>query len=446
MKGIHAMIEKPDFSASSSVNLPLAAPADQDVWNQLAEFASRTGTDPVLRLLVDEACENHRNLRGVTATIVNRYRALIDAIPDAITMHDETGRTVDVNESACRLLEKNRDALIGSLIAEIFPDLGEDFRKHLRDASDGEESVIGNATLTRLDQPPVALELNARVYLDGQQKRIIVATRKLAKREQSHERLRRSEAHLRQLLRDMDKGVIVRNQRGHIVSSNPAACRMLQMSEPDLLALRSDQLGDWRFVDEHNQPIDQHALPWSRAMTTGKPVESAICGLNSPHADTTLWVSIASVPGFDSENARPDHVVSIFADITPIKRDASLFAHAQSLTNLGAWQLVAGSDRMIWSAQMHAIFDVPLTTPISRDRMLSHFTGMDLRRLRQALDAAKSEETTEITARITTAIGRRRQVKIRVRGLDPIATCRDVIGCVQDVTSDNESDFSIAIE
>lgn len=435
------MIEKPDISASADiVSQPTTTP-DMDVWVQLAEFASRADTNPVLRLLVDQASEDHRNLRGVTATIAHRYRALIDAVPDAITIHDETGRTLDVNESACRLLNQDRDALLGRLIVEIFPDVGDDFLQRLQTANASDAVLACSSTIIRADGLPSVLELNARIYLDGQQNRILVATRDLGPREHAHEQLHRSEADLRQLLLTMDKGVLVRNRKGHIVSSNPAACRILQMSEPDLLALRSDQLGDWRFVDEDNRPIDHAALPWSRALATGKPIESAVCGLSSPYTKATLWVSVAAVPRFGGDGGNADQVVSIFADITPIKQDASLFGHVQSLSNLGAWQLIAGSDRMIWSAQMHAIFDVPVSTPVSRDRMLSHFSGMDLRRLRQALESAKSEETTEITARITTAIGRRRQVKIRVRALDDDSTCGDVIGCVQDVTGEAESDI-----
>ncbi|HET9033552.1 MAG TPA: PAS domain-containing protein [Dokdonella sp.] len=439
------MIEKQDTSVPVAMVAQSTTP-ELDVWGQLAEYASRVDADPVLRLLIDEASEKHRNLRGVTATIAHRYRALIDAVPDAITIHDENGRTLDVNATACSLLNQDRDALLGRLIVEIFPEVGADFLQDLLDTGDRGAILARSSTLVHVDAPPSAIELNARFYLDGQQKRIIVATRDLGPREYAHEQLRRSEAELRDLLRNMDKGVIVRNRRGHIVASNPTACRLLQMSEPDLLAMRSDQLGDWRFVDENNRPIDNDALPWSRAMSTGKPVESSICGLSSPNVNATLWVTVTAIPRFGSDKRNPEEVVSIFADITPIKQDASLFAHVQALTNLGAWQLISGTDRMIWSAKMHAIFDVPASTPTSLDRMLSHFTSDDQRRLRQALEAARSEQTTEITARITTAIGRKRQIRIRARALDPESASGDVIGCVQDVTGESESDVSISPE
>ena len=434
------MSEKADCSAPNGDHATLVTAPEMDVWTQLAAFAAQPGTDPVLRLLVDEAIVSHQELRGVTATIANRYRSLIDAVPDAITLHDDSGRTLDANAAACRLLGQDRSYLLERSILEIFPELDHGFLSKLQETSDEAEGQTRTSTIRRADGVQSALELNARCYLDGQQQRIVVATRELGPRERLHAQLHRSEAELRRLMRDMDKGVVVRNRIGHILSSNPAACRILQMSEPDLLALRSDQLDDWHFVDEDGCTIGDDALPWSRAIRTGKSTESAICGLKSPRDHGIRWLSITAVPRFDVDTHEAEQVVSIFADVTPIKQDAALFSHVQSLTNLGAWQLISGSDHMIWSAQMHAIFDVPLTTPVSRDRMLSHFSGMDQRRLRQALETAKSEETTEIMARITTAIGRRRQVKIRVRALDRESTNGDVIGCVQDVTSGTESD------
>jgi PAS domain S-box-containing protein len=438
VKGIHDMAEKPDFSASEAGKGQSPAPAEMDVWAQLAEFASRADADPVLRLLVDEATTNHRNLRGITATIANRYRAMIDAVPDAITIHDECGRTLDANETACRLFARERNSLLGSSISDLLPDLDRNFINQLFE-HDG-NSLTSTCTIGSDEPNPRTLELHAQTYLDARQNRIIAVTRNLGPREDASEQLRRSEAELRQLMHDMDKGVVVRNRKGQIISSNPAACRILQMCEPDLLALGADQLDGWHYVDETGRPIRYDDLPWSRAIASGKAIESSIYGLSSSGIDGLRWLSIAAVPRFGNSPSDADQVVSIFADITPIKQEASLFAHAQSLTSLGAWQLVAGSDRMIWSTHMHSIFDVPTTTPISRQRMLDHFSGLDQRRFRNALESARTEETTEITARITTAIGRRRQVRIRVRALDRESTTGDVIGCVQDITAEGGND------
>ncbi len=431
------MDEKAEFSGSVSIPERRGS-TEPDVWAQLDELASLPDADPVLRLLVGEAITSHRNLRGVTATIANRYRAMIDAVPDAITIHNESGRILDANASACRLFDRDREILLESSIEDVFPDLDRNFIAHLCAAFDTEAPVIATSSIHREDGRESCLELNAQGYLDANQKRVIAVTRDLGPRSLAEIQLRNSEAELRRILYEMDKGVVVRNRMGHIVSSNPAACRILQMSEPDLIALRSDQIGDWLFVDQSGTSVAHECLPWAQAMRYGKAIESAICGIKSPTMTELCWLAVTAVPQIGNGDGCFDEVVSVFADITPIKQDAALFAHTQSLTNLGAWQLAADGEHMMWSSQMHAIFDVPLGTPLSRQRMLSHFAGMDQRRLRQALDAAKIGETTELTARMSTAIGRRRQVRIHVRALGRDSKLGCAIGCVQDITAETD--------
>ena len=190
----------------------------------------------------------------------------------------------------------------------------------------------------------------------------------------------------------------------------------------------------------------QDDLPCARALCTGKAIESVICGIKSPGMIDPRWLSVTAVPRAGNADGEPDEVVAVFADVTAIKREAALFTHAQSLTHLGAWQVAADGERMFWSAHMHAIFDVPLSTPVSRERMLDHFAGMDQRRLRQTLDAAKVCETTEITARMTTAIGRRRQLRIRIRALPEGSAQGKVIGCVQDITAAADPESAAALD
>ena len=143
------MIEKADSSAPTVTIETQSSAAEMDVWAQLATFVARPDTDPVLRLLVGEAILSHRELRGVTATIANRYRALIDAVPDAITIHDETGRTLDANASACRLLGQDRSGLLEKSMLEIFCELDREFLLHLQQAIERDSGLIRSSTIRR---------------------------------------------------------------------------------------------------------------------------------------------------------------------------------------------------------------------------------------------------------------------------------------------------------
>ena len=122
----------------------------QDVWTQLAQAVEQTGIDPVLRLLVSEAQSQHDALRGVTAAIATRYRALIDAVPDAITIHDADGRLRDANEAACRLYRRERAELLLCSIHDLTPDLDPDFISLLNAAFDRGDTLRFESTLAPL--------------------------------------------------------------------------------------------------------------------------------------------------------------------------------------------------------------------------------------------------------------------------------------------------------
>ena len=430
------MIEKADFSYSA-IGDGSGTKADSNVWSQLAELAQRADTDPVLRLLVGEAISNYRNLSGITATIANRYRALVDAVPDAITLHDESGRVLDANAAACGLYDCDHAMLKQRTLHDLNPDLDENFLLALEAAGNDGRSLISSATRRQADGSDSTLELHAQRYLDAEQARIIVVTRSLEARQFALEQVHRSETELRRIMQTMDNGVFVRNREGSFVSVNPAACRILQMSESDLLALRADEIDEWGLVDEFGLAMQRAALPWSRALNTGKATEACICGFRVAARNRIRWISITSVPRLNDEGA-VEQIVSICSDITEIKRNADLFAHAQDLNNLGAWQLDKDAEHMTWSSQMYTIFDLPIGISITRERMLSHFTGMDLRHLRQAMENAKVGDSVEITARMTTTIGRRRLLKIRLRGLDPASSRGGIIGSVQDIGGEND--------
>ncbi|MGH8164137.1 MAG: PAS domain S-box protein, partial [Rhodanobacteraceae bacterium] len=64
--------------------------------------------------------------------------------------------------------------------------------------------------------------------------------------------MRVSDRRYRQLLHSMGQGVLVQDAQGLIVSANPAACRILGMSEAEILGLRRESAPLWRLVDERD--------------------------------------------------------------------------------------------------------------------------------------------------------------------------------------------------
>ncbi|MEZ5461503.1 PAS domain-containing protein [Dokdonella sp.] len=410
--------------------------ADADIWTQLTTLASRSESDPVLRLLVSEAIARFEELRGVTATIASRYRALVDAVPDAVIIHDEAGNVLDANEAACQLYRRSRDSLLQSSMLELNPELGTDFLASLHETQANGCSLTTSSQILRDDGSISQLELHAREYLDAGRIRIIAVIRDLGPREVAIQQLSDSETWLRQLILEIDKGVVVWGRRGEILSSNPFACRTFQINEAELLALTPDQLERWIIIDAQGDPIPRSEMPWIRALETGRAQESVMCGLQLSHMPSTIWLSVSAVPHFSPGQEEPDRAATVFTEVTRLQRDALMFAHSQSLNMIGTWELDFETQTLLCSAQLHAILDVPNAIPLSRERFLDHFQGRDLDRFRIALASVREHGFDQFEALLTTSIGRKRRVRIRMRLLQSGERAHGVFGTLKDITAE----------
>ena len=248
-------------------------------------------------------------------------------------------------------------------------------------------------------------------------------------------RIDATEPDARQLLQAMDKGVLVQNAEGRIVSANPAACRILGMTEVEITGIRRDVLQHWRLVDEHGQRIDFEDLPGLRALRTGVSVDSTIFGVYLPHLHLYRWLSSSSVPQFRAGESRPFQVISTFSDVTALKRQAELFEQTQQLTRIGGWEIDDLLGTLYWTTQVYRIHDLEPDSAITEVRALDFFAPADRHRLQTALSEARAHSRAfQLDLPLTTAIGRRRWVRIIGQPQMLDGRIRGVTGTLQDIT------------
>lgn len=136
-----------------------------------------------------------------------RYRTLLDEAGDAILMADATGRILDGNRQAERLLGYGSDELLGLTLADMHPP--EDLPQALTDFEQALETgqVVHEGRLLRRDGSRVAVEISAtRMDIDGQPV-IQGIIRDVTARREAETRLRESEARLQAIL-DFSPSVI----------------------------------------------------------------------------------------------------------------------------------------------------------------------------------------------------------------------------------------------
>ncbi|HPH98639.1 MAG TPA: PAS domain S-box protein [Anaerolineaceae bacterium] len=133
------------------------------------------------------------------------------------------------------------------------------------------------------------------------------------------EAVQRSEKDYRMLFETMAQGVVYHAPDGRIVSVNPAACRILGLSEDQLLG-RTSMDPRWCCIHEDGSDFPGPEHPAMRSFATGQPVEGVIMGVYNPKLDAYRWMVVNSMPEFLPGEVQPYRVFATITDITELRQ------------------------------------------------------------------------------------------------------------------------------
>ncbi len=133
-----------------------------------------------------------------------------------------------------------------------------------------------------------------------------------------------NERRLAIMLEVMSEGVVLQDNQGQIMLSNPAAEDVLGLTNEQLCG-RSSIDPNWRSVHEDGSDYPGSEHPAMKSLATGAAIHNQVMGVHKPDGSLT-WISINSVPLFDGRSDKPYSVVASFSDITELKnaRDTTL--------------------------------------------------------------------------------------------------------------------------
>jgi len=127
----------------------------------------------------------------------------------------------------------------------------------------------------------------------------------------------------------MPPGVVHYAADGCVLAANPAARRILGLSESEMTSwpLRNIRLA----IHEDGTPLQAEDLPVHRALRTGMVVADVIMGV--PHGQTgeIRWIQQTAVPDAWDERGRPQRVYAMFTDLTAQRRAAELLRERADL-------------------------------------------------------------------------------------------------------------------
>ncbi|MES2859451.1 MAG: EAL domain-containing protein [Pseudomonadota bacterium] len=340
-----------------------------------------SGSDPSLSprcaSLLAQAAATLREARETLRIEHNRYRALLDAVPDPVSILSWEGTVLDLNKAGETAYRRTRSDIVGKSIDILNPDLPANHMGPVHETLRRGETFVIEVTNMRADGSRFPVEVHSAAFHEGGHTRIVAVARDLSAR---HE----AESRYNSLIEGIDKAVALHDIQGRLHYMNAAGIRMLDLGRSGESRLREPDWSDWLVVDEHGRPLpfDQH--PAARAISTGRTVNSHVIGLFRRSSQRLVWLSVTAVPQFAPGADKPHMVLTLSSDITGLKRDNALFQRVQELAQIGGWQWDRSNGSLYVTPEAARILGVK-DAPTGMDDVLACLREPDRRRLQAML-------------------------------------------------------------
>lgn len=249
-----------------------------------------------------------------SAVSSDAFRLVFDEAPIGIGLVAPDGRWLRINRSACEFFGYSEQELLGRRFQDVtHPDdvaassdlsrrllggqlrFGQLEKRYLRK----EGRVVWSRTSVSL----VCTDRNEPLYF-------ITHLADITEQREAEERYGL-------VVETLAEGVVLFDEQGHNVQTNPAAERMIGASQDQVSgALATDRR--WRMVREDGSEFAPEELPAEITRTTGEPQTGVVMGMHSP-SGTLHWLAV-STRVIGQQDEPPYRVVASFDDISLLKR------------------------------------------------------------------------------------------------------------------------------
>lgn len=240
--------------------------------------------------------------------------AFLEQINDAFFELDKDWNFLFLNKAAERLLNKERDELLGENIWESFPEaIGSTFYKNYYDAVEQQREVIFEEYY-----PPFQTWFFVKAY-PTKSEGLWVFFSNINQLKETELKLKESEQNFESLFENMTPGVVYQDAQKRIISANPAAETILGLTLDEMLGRESAD-PRWKAMDENGVELPGDKHPAVQALDSRQPITDFQMQLFNPKINEHRWLLVDSVPQFREGESEPFQVFSIFRDITDRQR------------------------------------------------------------------------------------------------------------------------------
>lgn len=266
-----------------------------------------------------------------------RFKTLFEKAPFGYQSLDSTGHFLEVNQKWLDILGYERDEIIGKWFGDfLLPEYKVAFENRFKLFK--KLGVIHSEFQMRTKTgTPILVGFDGNIAYSPNHEFVQThcTVSDITEIHLANEKLRKSELRYRELINNLDAGVIVYAQDMTILSLNQRAQELLGISEDDLIGKR-DGSSDVVLVDANSKRLDLADYPVSVILRDRTPIKDFIVGMKRESGTAIKWISVNGVPLLN-EDGSLDEVVVSFTDISNEKRRQDEIAYLGNhdyLTNL----------------------------------------------------------------------------------------------------------------
>jgi two-component system cell cycle sensor histidine kinase/response regulator CckA len=370
----------------------------------------------------------------------------VDHSPDFVHWFSREGRCLYVNDSSCRRLGYSREELLGMTVYDIDPGAPQPWSSHFQEVKERGSFTFESSLRTKAGEIiPVDVTVSYVNY--GGQDYNCATSRDITERKRAEEALRKSEEEYRTVADFTYDWEAWRSPDGTYRYVSPACERITGhtvaefMADSDLV-VQITHPDDRLKVIEHYRAADHEAREQDlefdhRILTTG---------------GETRWIGHSCTPVYDERGQWLGRRASN-RDITTRKKaeeqlreSEERLLEAQHLGKIGNWEWIPADDKVIWSAEMYAIFGVaPEADSLTTEMSMQAFHPEDRVMVAEAIRKTLEQRTSEpIECRILKPDGTIGYVYGRGEAvLDAEGQLVKMTGIYQDITAHKQAEEAL---
>ncbi len=289
--------------------VPLEIPGYSAYWGEFVSSPMELGDGIYFQTVIRDATER-KLAQQAKAESEARYRSLFDAVPVGLYRSRPDGTILDVNQAFVEILGyPDRETLLSRSTDDVYLD-PTDRSEWIGGLDATTATVVPDVRLKRFDGEEVRVRLTVRVQYDADG-----APSVFEGAAEDVTDSRRTQARFKFLFETMAQGVVFHDHEGRISVVNPAAERILGVSQEDLMG-RASTGPEWEAYYPDGSPYPAEDGPVSTALRSGRPVRGAVLGIRNPALDEIRWIEMDTYPLFGPAGTELREVYAVFADVT----------------------------------------------------------------------------------------------------------------------------------